>query len=235
MKYDKNRLIITILVLVLLVISLLVINFKKNNSDALKFKKEYEALNGKKAYKNYTYPSIKISSNNSFYYSTEDEIIDVLKKGTGIIYFGFESCPWCRNAVNVLQKVNIDKIYYLNIKDLRDEYKLENKKLVKTKEGSKKYKTMLKLLDSILDDYILTDEDKKEYNTNEKRIYVPLVVGVLNGNIVGYHMDTVDLKDNQSPYDLLSIKQQEKLKNIYDEIVNAVYSSSCDIENPKGC
>ena len=51
----------------------------------------------------------------------EEEIFDILD-GTGIIYFGFPECPWCRNAVPVLldaaEEVGIEKIYYIYIDNL---------------------------------------------------------------------------------------------------------------------
>ena len=213
---------------------MLSIYIRNKSNDSLKFKEEYESLNDTVAYKNIKYPTVSLDKKNPFVYKTEDEIIEIVKNGTGLIYLGYPKCPWCRNAVNVLQRVDTDKIYYLNMYDLRDEYKVENDVLIKTKEGSNGYYTLLKLLDSILDDYIIKDNDK-EYNVNEKRVYVPLVVGIKEGKIVGYHMDTVDLKDNQSPMDLLDKKQQEKLLEIYENINISVNSEICDIDDNGGC
>ena len=73
------------------------------------------------------------------------------------------------------------------------------------------------------------------YKTGEKRLYVPLVVGVKEGKIVGYHVDTVTLDNDQTPYDLLTKKQQEELKEIYDDIVNEVYKNTCSIDDNNGC
>ena len=42
-----------------------------------------------------------------------EEIVKILNEGTGVIYFGFNSCPWCRSMIETLLKViddnNIEK------------------------------------------------------------------------------------------------------------------------------
>ena len=137
------------------------------SKDAVTFKKEYEALNNRvNPNNNKLYPEVSISNDNPVKYSSYDEIFEVLKSGTGVIYFGFPECPWCRNLVPVMlsaaKEVEIDTIYYLNIKDDRDVLMLnENGDIITEKEGNKKYFELVEKLDSILDDYILTDNDGK--------------------------------------------------------------------------
>ena len=234
MNLKDNKILIIILSALLIIITLLSLYVRNKNSDALKFKEEYESLNDTIAYKDIKYPTVSLDKKNPFVYKKEDEIINIIENGTGLIYLGYPKCPWCRNAVNVLQKVSAKEIYYLNMYDLRDEYKIVNGVLTKNKNGSKGYYKLLKLLDSVLDDYEIEDNGVK-YSTKEKRIYVPLVVGIKDGKIVGYHMDTVDLKDNQSPMDLLDKKQQEKLLEIYENINISVNSEICDIDDQGGC
>ena len=117
----------------------------------------------------------------------------------------------------------------------RDKYEVVDGKLVKTENGTEEYKKLLTLLDSILDDYVVEDENGNKFKTEEKRIYVPLVIGVKNGKIVGYHSDTVDLNEGQSPYDLLDEKQQSKLKLIYEDINSKVFGDTCDLDGKSGC
>ena len=71
-------------------------------TDAQKFKKEYEALNGQSNYAGVLHKTIEISENNPMIYATDEEVITMLESGTGIIYFGFPDCPWCRAALPVL-------------------------------------------------------------------------------------------------------------------------------------
>ena len=204
---------------------------KEQISDALKFKEEYEALNGKTSTNKKKYPRVDIPSENAIKYATEDEILDVLESKTGIIYFGFPNCPWCRNAIPVLLNAaistGVEDIYYLNVYDIRDTLALDNDgKIITEKEGSKGYKKLLLKLDSILEDYTLEDEDGNKVETNEKRIYVPLVVMVREGNIVAYHMDTVESQTD--PYITLDEKQTEELYNIYVDGILKMQDSACD-------
>ena len=239
-KKNNNIFIFGVLVVITLLVLGLTLYFstkkdKENvSTDAIKFKKEYEKYNNKEAGNGYKYPKVTLDDNNKFVYSNTNEIIETLKNGTGIIYFGFPQCPWCRNSVNVLNYLNVDKILYLDVLNLRDSYEVKNGSLEKTKEPGKGYYEILSLLDEVLDDYELVDNGVA-YKTGEKRLYVPLVVGVKEGKIVGYHVDTVTLDNDQTPYDLLTKKQQEELKEIYDGIVNEVYKNTCSIDNNNGC
>ncbi len=242
MKDDKKRILTVILLALIIILGAVKVYLEKdkvndsdNNTikDAVKFKKEYESLNGKALNGDYKYPTVTLTDTNPFVYESSKKIIETLKSGTGIIYLGFPKCPWCRNAVNVLSYLNVDKIMYLDMTDERDSYELVDGALKKTKDGSKEYYEMLNILDDILSDYEIEDNGKT-YSVGEKRIYVPLVIGVKDGKIVGYHVDTVELNEGQTAFDLLSNDQQEKLKNIYDDIKDKVYGDTCGLSD-KGC
>lgn len=233
----KGKIIALIVLLVIIFIVLLTLIFVKLNkkeeakdTDAIKIKEEYESLNGSEASNGYTYPEISLEDNNPFIYASIDDAIEVLNDGTGLIYFGYASCPWCRNALNVLQYVNVKEILYVDLSDARDVYEIVDGVLTKTKDASNGYYKLLELLDSVLDDYVID-----EVSVGEKRIYVPLVVGVKEGNIVGSHTGTVDLNDGQTAYDALTNDQQEELKEVYDEIASKVNTNVCDIDSNKGC
>lgn len=202
------------------------------SKDAVTFKKEYEALNNRvNPNNNKLYPEVSISNDNPVKYSSYDEIFEVLKSGTGVIYFGFPECPWCRNLVPVMlsaaKEVEIDTIYYLNIKDDRDVLMLnENGDIITEKEGNKKYFELVEKLDSILDDYILTDNDGKSVSAGEKRIYTPLLIFVKNGKIIAHHTDTVDSQTN--PYVALNDRQSEELLLKLINYMSKISASVCD-------
>lgn len=200
------------------------------NNDALKIKEEYEKLNDTYAYGNLKYPKVSLEEDNPFVYVDEKKIVETLESGTGLIYLGFPKCPWCRNAINVLQYVNIDEILYLDMTDKRDTYEMVNGTLTKTKDASKEYYKMLELLDSILMDY-----EVDNVKVGEKRIYVPIVIAVKDGKIVGHHTDTVELDINQNAYDLLNKKQQSDLKVIYDKLTSEATGASCGLTPEHGC
>ena len=201
------------------------------NSDAIKFKNEYESLNGKKGYGDNINPEVKIDKKNAVKYADANKIIDVLDNGTGIIYLGYPECPWCRNAVPVLleaaSELNVKDVYYMNLKDERDTIEvMEDGTLKTTKEGTEGYKKLLKRLDAVLDEYVLEDLNGNEVKTGEKRIYVPLMLFVREGKIVGVHSDTVSSQTN--PYVALTTDQKNELLDIYIDLIHKVLNDVCD-------
>lgn len=202
-------------------------------TDAIKFKNEYESLNGKVAYKvkdkEYKYPDVKISEENAVKYSNADEVEKVVEEGTGVIYLGYAKCPWCRSAVPALlqaaEDAGIENIYYIDMENERDQYAVEDKKLVLKDVGTNGYQKLLKVFDKYLDDYVI-ESDGKEYEVGEKRIYVPMVVFVRDGEIVGVHVDTV--KSQKNPFKALNEEQFEELYNIYSGYMHEVLNDLCD-------
>lgn len=225
-----------ILCVVAAIISYLaVINKEPTNEDALKFKEEYEALNGTVVFDDLKYSNLEISENNPIKYSDYDELLDVIENESGIIYLGFPECPWCRSALPILFEVakdnDINTIYYLNIKNDRDSYIVEDGKLVyeldangKEKKGAKGYFKLMDALDKHLTDYIVSFEDK-EYDTKEKRIYAPTVVFVREGKVLGLHVSTVE--SQKSGFDKMTDKQKDELYGIYEEYILEMKNSSC--------
>ena len=104
----------------------------------------------------------------------------------------------CLLYLKLSESTSIDTIYYLNMKDVKDEDLDSDGNIITEKEGVKGYDELLAALDSILDDYTLTKEDGTTVTADEKRVYVPLVVFVKDGKIVDYYADTVESQRN--PY-----------------------------------
>lgn len=158
---------------------------KQKSKDSYKFKIEYESLNGIKSISGKKYRSLNISKNNKIKYSTAKKISEKIENGdTFIVYFGFAKCPWCRsmveNLLDLADKNNVT-IYYVDVLDIRDTMEVVDGKVKTTKIGNKYYMKLLTQLDSVLSDYDLEDESGKKYETNEKRIYAPNVVTIVNG------------------------------------------------------
>ena len=217
-------------ILVLLFLTFLLtgcFNEKKveKKTDEMKFKEEYESLNGKKDKKGNDYVEISIPDDNKMVYATYDEIIDVIKNKNGVIYFGFPECPWCRTSVPILidaiNELGIDKIYYFNALDMRDETKLdENGNVVVVKEGTDEYKELLELLKDYISEY------KDLNDPTIKRIYFPTVIFVKDGKVIGSHVGTLDSQED--PHKVLSKKEKQELKDIYLKLINQVYEVVCD-------
>lgn len=167
------------IIFLVIIIVLVIVFVILNNTDASKFKKEYESLNGEKNGSNVT-RTITIDKNNPMVYSSASKIIKKMNnKETFVVYFGFAECPWCRSVLPTLIKVakelKIDKIYYVDVLNIRDTLVVEDGKAVTKTKGTKDYYKLLKKLDNVLADY------KLDVETNEKRIYAPNIVSVVNG------------------------------------------------------
>jgi len=231
----KIRLVICFLS-VLILLGNILLNYDKSklsveNTDALKFEEEYEVLNNEKNSYGLKYPYVEIDSNNPIKYSNASEISKIVESGTGIIYLGYSKCPWCRNVVPVLlhavEDAGIDNIYYIDMYDERDSYKVdEENNLYLEKEGSSDYKKLLEIFNEYLDDYYVKDNQGNEIFTGEKRIYVPMVIFVREGDVIGIHIDTVESQTN--PYKLLNDEQYEELYNIYSRYIHEMLNDLCD-------
>ena len=196
MNKKKIILLIILVVLVLGIGRYFLLVHKEQNKDALRFKTEYEALNGTKNSSGFTHRTVSISKNNPFVYVTGEEIVDKIENNeTFYVYFGSAYCPWCRSviekAIEIAKDNNVDTIYYVDIWEgdhveiLRDTYKLnDDGELQLVLEGGKGYKDLLKYFDNVLGDYTLTDEAGKEVAVGEKRIFAPNFIYVKNGKSV---------------------------------------------------
>lgn len=233
MKKNNNIYkILGVLVVVIAVVFLFLANSKV--SDAVKFKKEYEALNGTiRESDGEKYNSISIDKDNPIKYINCKKALDVLDKDEAIIYVGAEWCPWCRNAVPVLFEVakdyNVDTIYYLNLDDEKSNYEVKDGKLVKTTKGSDSYYKLLEKLSDRLEDYTLKDEDGNVINTNEKRIYMPYVIGIKDGSVVSDKVGTISLEEEQTKYSEFTKEQRNELKEIYSNLFTSVYGKNSNI------
>ena len=206
MKNKKIIIIILAIVVALLIALLIFLKVNPNSTvetDSEKFAKEYGWVdeNGKK-------------TDNVFVYRTPEEIIKILKNGTGIVYLGFPECPWCGQYVVYLNEVakenNVEKINYLNILDER-------------KNNTDAYKEIV----SILSDYLQYDDD------GNKRIYVPAVIAVKDGKIIGFDDETsYDTKGYENPQDYWENEDldalKEKLACMMRDCEKNVCTSSCN-------
>lgn len=124
-------------------------------SDAEKFKSEYSL----------------VSNDNKFVYRDAKEIIKIMQNGTGVVYLGFPECPWCQSYVKYLDEVanevGIEKIYYFNIYNDRN-------------NNTDDYKTIV----SLLGDNLQYDEE------GNLRIYVPNVSFHIDGEVIGNDYET---------------------------------------------
>lgn len=210
-------------------------------TDAIQFKEEYEGINGEIIYDKKT-REVSIDEDNPMtYISAEDLVKKIDKKDSFVVYFGFNSCPWCRSIIEALiesaKNNKIEKVYYVDVKNIRDKYELDkNNKAIKTVEGTKGYKELLDRLNPVLSDYsplfYKTKKNKlKEVKIKEKRIYAPNTVLVKEGKplklVSGIPKELTD------PYmELTKEMKQESISifnNLFESLTNM--TSTCDDKN----
>lgn len=141
-----------------------------------------------------------------FVYVTAEEAITFLQEGSGIIMFGFSSCPWCQAIVPILYDVtqdkNINEIYYLDIKDMRE-------------KSTEEYQQIVALLGNNLYDDA----------TGGKRIYVPDIYFIVNGIIIGHNNDLSVMSGNVEEY--LTDTKEKELKEKFINLIAQTYSGEC--------
>ena len=204
-------------------------------ADEKKFKEEYEKLNNTTRKSGTKLRTMEVMANNNIKYITIEEAAKMLDTGSGVIYFGFAGCPWCRNAVPALltamSNTDLEVIYYVDVRseadntdtDIRSIWTLNARnKAVKDEkhEVSDADYDVLRLLAGNLSDYTLKTDSGKVVNTGEKRLYAPTVVAVSNGTVVGFHEGTLDghdIVDGNLPD--LTKEQEEELVGIYTNII----------------
>ena len=147
--------------------------------------------------------------NNVFVYRNLDEINKILENGTGVVYLGFPECPWCNGYIPYLNEVaineHLDKIYYFNILNDR-------------KNNTSGYKKTVQLLN----DYLKYD------NEGNKRIYVPAVIAVNNGKIVGFDDESsLDTKGYETPEEYWKNEDLDGLKKRLSDMIKASFPSYC--------
>lgn len=182
-----------ILLMITIVCISLLTGCKDEITDSEKFAEEYDS----------------ITSDNYYVYRTEEEIIKILKNGTGIVYLGFPECPWCKAYVPMLNEVadieGLEKIYYYNIYDDR----LNNTEF---------YQELV----SIIGNYLQYDDE------GNKRIYVPAVIAVSKGEIVGFDDETsYDTHGFDDPLEYWTEDEVSDLKNKLTEMINNVLDNKC--------
>jgi hypothetical protein len=110
-------------------------------------------------------------SNNIFVYRNASETADILARGRGIVFIGFKECPWCQVYAVYLQEaareMEIDKIYYCDIKQDRE-------------NNSEGYRKII----GVLEGYLQYDDEGRP------RLYVPDVSVVSRGRIITRDFET---------------------------------------------
>ena len=239
MKDNKLfMIIVTVLAAIVLVLNIQKVITNNSQTDGIKFKEEYEKLNGKKNDQGKKYREITIDSKNKIVYKTTEEVLELIdKKKSFVLYFGFDTCPWCRSVVPTLASISKElnqEVYYIDVKDIRDTFELDDDNKPKlVKKGSKDYSKLLEKLESVLEDYTLTDSDNNEIKVGEKRIYVPSIVSVIDGKAKEL---TTGISDKQTDgYMKLTKEMEKETYNKIKKVLKQVSDKNNTCYLDKGC
>ena len=203
--------------LIVLILLLLLVGCRK--TDSILFKNEFEALNINEEYK-----EVSIPSDNPFIYISDLKLIEKMEnKEDMIVLFGYSKSNDTRNILSYLldecKNNNIDKIYYLDILDMRDEKNVEDDGSVSViKEGSANYNKILELLGDNATNYIIRNKNVG------KRIYAPSILVIKNNNM--------EFKNIKS-YLETEEEQINEVKEMLNKIVKSYNSNSCSTD--EGC
>jgi thiol-disulfide isomerase/thioredoxin len=202
----------------------------KEKTDAIKFKEEYESINGivneKSGKENRT---LTIDKENPFIYSTAEEISKKMDNNeTFIVYFGFKECPWCRSVLEELisaaKDKNVEKIYYVDVKEIRDVKEIDEEGNIKTtKEGSEGYNQLIEKMNDVLEEYKLKKDDE-EIEVGEKRIYAPNVVAVSDGKAI--QLETGISEKQKDGYQKLTDKMKKETYNKFKCLITCLEEAS---------
>ena len=225
-----------VLVVLVVIISILTLTSCKE-TDAQKFKNEYESLNGK-TINDKKVRNVSISKNNPFVYKTEDDIIEMMdNKESFVVYFGFSKCPWCRSVLETLIEVakdqNLDTIYYVDVYDIRDTLKVGSDGSTKVeKKGTNGYYKILEYMDNVLDDYYVYQDNEKMY-AKEKRIYAPNVVAVVDGKAT--KMTTGISEKQTDAYMKITKEMKKETYNKFNCVIKCMQDSKNTCTKEKEC
>ncbi len=155
---------------------------------------------GKISNNNITNKYAFIGDNNVFENKSINEINDIVGYDTGIIFFCIPENDWCQYYIKFLNEAaidnGIDKIYCSNIKQDRQYNTQGYRKLVKK-----------------LDEFLNKDDE------GNKRLFVPTLVFVKNGNIIFYDDETSMMNKEFTPP---SYFNDEKINEFYNKLNNYI-------------
>lgn len=174
--------------------------------DALRFKKEYEDVNGTIREKDgMLFNNVDIPEQNPIQYINIDEFVDILNNKSGIVFLSSPTCPYCRASISSLLKaakeLKMTTIYYYDISKDENETDSENEIqelkrygiITENEEGKNAWKIP----------QLLNIKDKKILSSANGAMY--------------------ELENGQTKYDKLTQIQENDIYNIYKKVLTYSY------------
>ncbi len=204
MNIDKSTLVkALIVVLVIIGATFAIYKMSSNDQPAAKQQASVDAAKFKKEYPN-------VSSGNLFTYASKQQVLDIFDHGSGVIFLGFPKCPWCQQLAPIVdaaaKEAKIDKIYYLDIRQARE-------------DNDELYRKLLNILKPRL---------RKDKN-GKPRIYLPDVSVVRKGKIVGHFVQEVMVDGKKAtPDEYWTVGRREKATQDFVDMMELMKASDFD-------
>lgn len=131
----------------------------------------------------------RVANDNRFVFASADEVLEKFESGSGLIFLGFQQCPWCQQLAPLVDDAakaeGLDKIYYLDIRHARETNDATYKKLVEK-----------------LKSHLRTDEN------GQPRVYVPDVTALKDGRVVGHFLQETTVDGEKATADTYWTKER---------------------------
>ena len=151
-----------------------------------------------------------LEENHVFEIINIDESINILNNKTGIVFFCNPGSDWCQHYAKILDDIalenDMDKIYYVDIKDDRS-------------LNSNKYRKLV----TKLQDYLDTDD------TGNKRISMPNLTFVKNGEIIANDNRTSLVSSDTTPEEYWT---RENILTFKNKIIESLLLLETDVSTP---
>lgn len=222
LKHSFKFVVPALLLIFALMLALFLFKNGKDN-EYTRLVSEYQALDGVERDDDpgHYFQSVDFPAYGKVKYLTAEEAAELKN---GIVFFGYPTCPWCRNTLPLIFEVCNEKnltLYYSQLDLYRDEFDIVNGILTETVAAGPGYADLTERLSPWLDDYILMDSDGNAFPVGEKRIYAPSVAFFKNGEVVAFWELNLTLKEDQSKYDPWTPSQKDIVKDSFTEALPA--------------
>ena len=140
---------------------------------------------------------------NMFIKVTADDVLNLIKTDkTAMVYFGFPGCPWCEDALPVLNEAAKNKDYPILYVETRNE------------KGELNYSEETK--EKLYNEFDFTFELDEN---GKKTMYFPYVVRITYGIVTDYHIGTV--AGHNANERELNEEEKIELKKTYENMIRS--------------
>ncbi len=239
MLKENNKKLLVIIALILSLFLVTGCDKEEEKSDAVKFKEEYESINGKFDDDKQIIRNLSVDEDNPFIYSTAEEIINKIENDESfLVYFGYAKDARSRciieTLINTAKEERLKQIYYVDISTIRNRMSVDkNGNLITLEKGSDGYNKLLELLEDHLYDYQLVNNYGESVTATGKRIYAPTVISIIKGEFNslqdGISPNLVDLYGelNDTITNYSKERFSSQIKILVEELESCSVSEGC--------